>query len=198
MQMNLVTVLGLAIYKTNVLNKTTTSLIYSSFLQLASHLSPSSVFILAKHSWVVTHLHHTWMSFIKMCHNKESCLPSYISLPNTLLIGEFDILINTCTNTHYVTLSWILTVALFYSVQCVGNILRRQTRCEVISLFTLERNRLNARWVTFDLITVTFDLITVTFDLITVTYDLISILRRLTRSDGISLFTQERNHLNVR
>ena len=33
-----VTVLGLAIYKTNVLNKTTTSLIYSSFLQLAFHL----------------------------------------------------------------------------------------------------------------------------------------------------------------
>ena len=34
---------------------------------------------------------------------QDFCLPTRVSLLNSLLIGQFDILINTCTKTHYGT-----------------------------------------------------------------------------------------------
>ncbi len=52
-----VAVLELAIYKTNVLNKTIT-------------FQSETVFIVSKYHCVVTHLPHTWMSSIKMCQQR--------------------------------------------------------------------------------------------------------------------------------
>ncbi len=83
-------------------NKTTT-LIYRGFLQLACPISHYPAYIWSWFDNAITHLEYFHLDMS----TKYNVFSFMFQCQNTLIIGEFDILINnTCTDLHYVTI-WL-------------------------------------------------------------------------------------------